>query len=256
MKRLTGLGFILGLLVLLEALCRFQWLDTTYFPPPSAVFVSLFGLARHGVLYGHLGATLGRALVGYGCATVLAVPLGLLIGEFRWVRHLLEPLVDMLRPMPSAAVIPVAILLFGIGNEMKIAVIIFGSLWPTIVSTVDGIRGVDPLIVDTGRLLQFTPLQSLLRIVLPAAMPTIMTGMRISLAIALILTVTSEMIAGSDGLGYFILDAERSFAFREMFAGIIVVGLVGYLASRVFGFIDQRVLFWHYASRARSDSLT
>jgi ABC-type nitrate/sulfonate/bicarbonate transport system permease component len=254
MKRLTGFAFILALLLLLEGLCRLEWLDTTYFPPPSAVFRSLFQLARHRVLYGHLGATLGRAFVGYGLATLVAVPVGLLIGEFRWVRLLLEPLVDMLRPMPSAAVIPVAILLFGIGNEMKIAVIIFGSLWPTIVSTVDGIRGVDPLIVDTGRLLQFTPMQSLWRIVLPAAMPTIMTGMRISLAIALILTVTSEMIAGSDGLGYFILDAERSFAFREMFAGIIVVGLVGYLASRVFGLIDRRVLFWHYASRARSDS--
>jgi ABC-type nitrate/sulfonate/bicarbonate transport system permease component len=255
MKRLTGFIFIVGLLAALEMLCRLGWFDATYFPPPSAIFASLFSLARGGVLFSHLGATLSRAIIGYGCATLIAVPVGLLIGEFRWVRYLLEPLVDMLRPMPSAAVIPVAILLFGIGNEMKVAVIIFGSVWPTIISTVDGIRGVDPLIVDTGRLLQLTPVQSLVRIVLPAAMPTIMTGMRISLAIALILTVTSEMIAGSDGLGYFILDAERSFAFREMFAGIIVVGLVGYLASRGFAFIDGRLLFWHYASRARSDSV-
>jgi ABC-type nitrate/sulfonate/bicarbonate transport system permease component len=253
MKRSVGFAFIVGILAALEVVCRAGWLDATYFPPPTVVFASLYKLLRDGALLMHLGATLSRALVGFGCATLVAVPAGMLIGEFRWMRYLLEPLVDMLRPMPSAAVIPVAILLFGIGNEMKIAVIIFGSLWPTIIGTVDGIRGVDPLLVDTGRLLQLSPAQSLLRIVLPAAMPTIVTSMRISLAIALILTVTSEMIAGSDGLGYFILDSERSFAFPEMFAGIIVVGLVGYVASRGFALLDGKILFWHYASRTRSD---
>jgi len=251
-NKLTGLIFIVVLLGLLEVACRLHWLDPVYFPAPTSVAVILVTLARTGEFWGHVGATTMRAGIGYLCAMFIAIPIGLLMGKFRWVNSLLEPIVDALRTMPSAAVIPVAILLFGIEDQMKTFVIIFGAMWATIISTVDGIRGVESLLLDTGRLLQLSPSQMIVRIIMPAAMPTIVTGMRISLAIALILAVTSEMIAGSDGLGYFILDAERGFAFQRMYVGILVIGLIGYVASRLFVMIESRLLFWHYAPRIES----
>jgi len=252
LSQVSGFLLILLLLAFMELACRKHWLDTVYFPAPSRIFSTLIHGFRSGELWKHTRATLLRAAIGYGLAMLIAVPVGLVMGGVRWIGSLLEPLVDLLRPMPSAAVIPVAILLFGIEDRMKIIVIIFGALWPTIISTVDGIRGVDSLLIDTGALLQLNGLQSLLRIKLPATLPAIFTGMRISLAIALILTVTAEMIAGSNGLGYYILDSERSFAFPEMFSGIVVVGMIGYVVSRLFVSIDYRILFWYYASRAGS----
>ncbi len=254
MRRVSGLCLIIGLLVALEVACRQHWLDPVYFPAPSSTGEALAHLVRYRTLWVDIGSTLWRAAVGFAVAMMVAVPTGLAMGEFQPVRTLLEPIVDVLRPMPSAAVIPVAILIFGIEDRMKVVVIIFGCVWPTIISTLDGIQGVDPLLIDTGRLLQLNRAQQLLRVTLPAAMPSIITGMRISLAIGLILAVTSEMIAGSNGLGYFILDSERSFAFKEMYAGIAIVGLLGYLASRAFAVVDRAVLFWYYASRARSGS--
>jgi ABC-type nitrate/sulfonate/bicarbonate transport system permease component len=254
-NKLIGFIFIALLLGLLEIACRLHWLDPVYFPAPTSVIAVLFGLLQTGEFWGHLGATVMRAGAGYLCAMLVAVPVGLLMGKFRWVDSLLEPVVDVLRTMPSAAVIPVAILLFGIEDQMKIFVIIFGAMWATIISTVDGIRGVESLLLDTGRLMQLSPSQMITRIILPAAMPTIVTGMRISLAIALILAVTSEMIAGSNGLGYFILDAERGFAFHRMYAGIVVIGMVGYVVSRLFVIIESRLLFWHYVPRTGSDGL-
>jgi NitT/TauT family transport system permease protein/sulfonate transport system permease protein len=252
MQKLSGFIFILFLLILIEIFCRLNWLDSVYFPPPTQIFVKLFELLFQQSMWIHIGFTLLRAFVGFSIAMVIAIPCGLLIGEFQPARNLLEPIIEMLRPLPSAAVIPVAILLFGIEDKMKIAVIIFGSIWSTIVGAIDGVRSVDSLLVDTGRLFQLNRLQLLYKIILPSALPTIFTGMRISLAIALILTVTSEMIAGSNGLGYFILDSQRSFAFREMFAGIIIVGTIGFISSKIFLWIDQKILFWYYASRTRS----
>lgn len=255
MNRSAGFILILLLLSLSEIACRLHWLDPIYFPPPTSIAAELLSLLQTKALWGHIGATILRAGVGYLCAMVIAVPVGLLMGKFRWVNILLEPIVDVLRHMPSAAVIPVAIILFGIEDQMKIFVVIFGAMWSTIVSTVDGIRGVDSLLLDTGRLMQLSSSQMITRIVLPAALPTIVTGMRISLAIALILTVTSEMIAGSNGLGYFILDAERGFAFQRMYAGIVIIGVIGYISSRLFVLVENRLLFWHYIPRTESTAL-
>lgn len=252
MKQISGFIFIIFILFVIEIICRLNWLDAVYFPAPSSIITKLFELITAKAIWIHIGNTIWRAFVGFSIAMLIAVPAGLLIGEFSALRNLLEPLIEMLRPIPSAAIIPVAILLFGIDDKMKISVIIFGSLWSTIVGAIDGVRGVDSLLIDTGRLMQFSRFQMLWKIILPSALPTIFTGMRISLAIALILTITSEMIAGSNGLGYFILDSQRAFAFREMFAGIILVGAIGYISSRIFLWVDQYTLFWFYASRRRS----
>jgi NitT/TauT family transport system permease protein/sulfonate transport system permease protein len=245
-KKATGFLFILFLLSFVEGLCRLSFLDPVYFPPPSVIISGFINMLGEKNLWSHIGHTIFRTTLGFGLAMLIAIPSGLLVGEFRSLRNLLEPTIEMLRPMPSAAIIPVAILIFGIEDEMKIAVIIFGSIWATIISSMDGIRNIDPLMRDTGKILQLTKLQMLTKIILPAVLPTVFTGMRISLAIALILTVTSEMIAGTNGLGYFILDTQRSFDFSKMFVGIIWVGIIGFVFSKFFIWTEKRILFWNY----------
>lgn len=250
MSRAVSFVAVLGALAALaELLVRTSVLDPVYFPPPTTVLLTLARLMATAPFWATVSATVGTMLAGFALAIAIAIPIGTMMGQFPRVRILLEPIVDSLRPMPSAAVIPVAILLLGLGDTMKTAVIVFGSIWPPILSTMDGIRGVDPVLIDTGRLLGLRGGTLLRRVVLPAAMPSVLTGIRISLGIALILTVTTEMIAGTRGLGYFILDAQRSFAFADMFAGIVALGAMGYLLTVWFSWLERRVLFWHASVR-------
>jgi NitT/TauT family transport system permease protein/sulfonate transport system permease protein len=128
---------------------------------------------------------------------------------------------------------------------MKLAVIMFGSLWPILINTIHGVRGIDPILIDTGRTFNLSQKKLLTKIIIPGASPSIVTGMRISLAIALILAVTVEMIAGNDGLGFCIIDWERSFRFTEMYAGIFTLGILGYLINFLFMKIESKVMRWY-----------
>jgi ABC-type nitrate/sulfonate/bicarbonate transport system permease component len=153
-------------------------------------------------------------------------------------------LIEFLRPMPSVAIIPVAILLLGIGDGMIVAVTVYASLWPILINTIDGVKQIDPVLVQTGRVFGLSPWRLLRSIILPAASPYIVTGLRISLAIALILVTTAEMIAGWRGLGFYILDEERSLRNSHMYAGIIVVSLLGYFLNRLFLLMEARMMRW------------
>ena len=148
-------------------------------------------------------STLSRFLEGYVIAALLAVSLGILLGYFRFAYSLLETLIEFLRPMPSVAIIPVAVLALGIGDRMIVAVTVYASLWPMLVNTIDGVRNIEPTLIDTARTFGLSRRLILWRIILPAASPYIVTGLRISLSIALILVTTAEMIAGSRGTGLF-----------------------------------------------------
>ena len=143
------------------------------------------------------------------------------MGRSRRIALLLNPIAEILRPIPSAAIIPVAILFLGIDERMKIAVVVFGSTLPILLNTIYGVRSVDLLLIDTGRTFNLSRLAFLRKIVIPAALPSIATGLRISLAISLILTITVEMIAGNSGLGFLILDYERSFRYAGVYAGVV-----------------------------------
>lgn len=248
-RLLSFIGVCAAVTLALETIVRVGWLNPLYFPPPSVVAAELLALSGTQAFWHAVAVTIMGTAAGFVLAAAVAVPIGTAMGQSSTVRLLLEPVVDSLRPMPSAAVIPVAILLLGLGLKMRVAVVVFGSVWPIIINTMDGVRGVDTLLIDTGRLLQFKGTTLLRKVVLPAALPAIFTGLRVSLGIALILTVTAEMIAGTDGLGYFILDAQRSFAFPTMFAAIVALALLGALVTQVFGVVERRALFWHVSVR-------
>lgn len=222
-----------------------------YLPPVSRIFSSLGELIFSGLIINHLMITLSRFLQGYLLAASIAVILGTVLGYFRLAHSLFEAVIEFLRPMPSVAIIPVAVLLLGIGDAMIVAVTVYASLWPVLINTIDGVRYIERTLIDTGRTFGLNRRKVLWLVVLPAAAPYIVTGLRISLSIALILVTTAEMIAGSRGLGFFILDQERSMNSSNMYAGVILVSALGYLLNRLFVLCEAWAMNWRRGMLAR-----
>jgi ABC-type nitrate/sulfonate/bicarbonate transport system permease component len=222
-----------------------------YLPPISQIIVALSELIFSGQITTHLLTTVHRFLEGYLLATAIAVSAGVVLGYFRFAHSLLEMVIEFLRPMPSVAIIPVVILLLGIGDSMIVTVTVYASMWPILVNTIDGVRRIERTLIDTGRTFGLGRRLMLWQIVLPAASPYIVTGLRISLSIALILVTTAEMIAGSRGLGFFILDEERSLHSSNMYAGIILVAVLGYALNRLFIALEMQAMRWHRGMGAR-----
>jgi ABC-type nitrate/sulfonate/bicarbonate transport system permease component len=247
----TGWLVFVGLVLTWELAAHVHAPWRFYIPPMHQIIASLVQVMASGEIAHHMLTTLMRFFTGYLIAAVIAVSLGMMLGYFPFGHSLLETLIEFLRPMPSVAIIPVAILLLGIGDGMIVAVTVYASLWPILINTIDGVKRIDPVLVQTGRIFGLGPWRLLRRVILPAASPYIVTGLRISLAIALILVTTAEMIAGGTGLGFFILDEERSLRNSHMYAGIIVVSLLGYLLNRLLLLVEARMMRWRRGMIAR-----
>ncbi len=245
-SRWLGVAFIALLLALWELAAASGALPAMSFPRMSAILATWWSLIVSGELAGELLPSLARMFAGYFIGVALGVVLGLAMGYFRFFYNLLEPITEVLRPIPSPAYLPIVILFLGIDDEMKVFMIAFASLFPVLLNTYSGVRSVDPIQLQTARTFGVSGRKLLWQIVLPAASPYIFTGMRVSLAIALIVMVISEMVAASSGIGYFILSAQRGFKIREMFAGVLTLAALGYLLNRAFLAIENRVLAWHY----------
>jgi ABC-type nitrate/sulfonate/bicarbonate transport system permease component len=244
--RWLGIGFIVFLLALWELAAASGTVPSMSFPRMSAVLATWWEIIISGELFGELLPSILRMFAGYFIGIAVGVALGLLMGYFRFFYSLLEPITEMLRPIPSPAYLPIVILFLGIDDEMKVFMIAFASLFPVLLNTYSGVRSVDPIQLQTARTFGVAGWKLLWHVVLPSASPFIFTGMRVSLAVALIVMVISEMIAASSGIGYFILSAERGFKIREMFAGVLTLAVVGYVLNRVFVAIENKVLGWHY----------
>jgi ABC-type nitrate/sulfonate/bicarbonate transport system permease component len=196
-----------------------------------------------------------RLLTGYGLAAALGVGLGLPIGASRRLRSVVEPVLEFFRAIPPPVLVPVLILFAGLTDTMKILVIISGCVWPVLLNTVEGVRSVDPVLLDTARVFGIHGRAWLRHLVLRAASPHIMAGLRQALSIAIILMVISEMFASSNGLGFAIVQFQRSFDIPEMWAGILVLGLLGVLLSALFRLVERRVLRWYTGQRAVSERM-
>lgn len=239
-----GIAVLLTVGLIWEISSRSGIVSSAFLPPLTKILLAFWHLVVSFELPKAASVTLGRCAGGYFLAAAIAIPLGVGMGKSKKLCDLLEPLVETLRPIPSAAIIPVAILFLGIENQMKIAVIVFGSMWPILLNTMHGVQTIDPFLIDTGRTFNLSAWDFLRKITIPAALPNIATGLRISLAISLILTITVEMIAGSSGLGFLILDYERAFKYPPMYAGILALGLIGFIANSLFVRMEHRFLFW------------
>jgi ABC-type nitrate/sulfonate/bicarbonate transport system permease component len=249
-KRLPGFLLIAFLLGCWELGSTEGWLDPVDMPRVSTIFMSWFHSIAGGPLLKQILPSLGRIFSGFFIAAFLALPIGLLMGTVPFIYRLLEPLTEFLRPIPSSAYVPIAILFLGIDEEMKVFIVVLGCFFPILLNTYDGVRGIDQVLVDTGRTFGLSRAKTLVQIILPAALPSILTGMRISLGVALIVVVIAEMIAGNSGIGYFILDRQRVFRVSEMFAGIFSLGLLGYLLNFIFLRIEGYFLRWRTTNAA------
>jgi ABC-type nitrate/sulfonate/bicarbonate transport system permease component len=228
--------------------------SSVYYFPPLKDVLSTF---RDTWLFSRVGSdvvpSLVRLFIGYFIAVAIGVGGGIALGLSPVLRRISAPIVEFLRAVPAPALLPFALLVLGVGNGSKIFVIAFVCLWPILLNAVDGVSGVDPTLVDTGRVYRIAASDRLRHVVLPAAAPQIFAGMRTSLSLALILMVISEMVASSNGIGYFVLQSQRSFAIPEMWSGIILLGLLGYAFNAVFLLVERRALAWHRGARAGSE---
>ncbi|PZM97311.1 MAG: nitrate ABC transporter permease [Actinobacteria bacterium] len=250
-RLLRRLGYALALPVLLLVV---WWITTDdsenfYLPPLRTIlraFAETWTLER---FQADVLPSLARFAAGYALAGVVGVTVGLLIGGLRWLRALLEPVLEFFRAIPPPVLVPVIMLFAGIDHTMKVVVIAVGAVWPILLNTVEGVRSVDEVLVDTCRAYQLRRFARLRHVILPAASPQIVTGLRQALSIGIILMVISEMFASSNGLGYTIIEFQRSFAIPEMWSGILLLGLIGFALSVLFRAVENRVLAWYHGLR-------
>jgi ABC-type nitrate/sulfonate/bicarbonate transport system permease component len=250
-SRISGVILIVLLLGLWQLSAMYLVRSPTW-PTVTRIIEAWVENFADGTLPGHMLATLWRQMLGYGLAMILGVTLGLAMGYYRVLYNLFEPLVEVLRPIPGPTYLPVLVLFVGIGNEMKVVLILLAALFPILLNTYSGVRSIDRVQFDTARTLGLTTFQTFRELVLPAASPQILTGMRISLAISLILAILGEMIVSNDGLGYFTLLAQRTFKVPEMYAGIFTLAVFGYVLNRIFLVLEARLIRWHHESSGRT----
>jgi len=190
--------------------------------------------------------SLGRLALGIILSVAIGVIAGTLIGLTRWLRELLEPLLEFFRAIPPPVLIPIVMLLMGITDAMKVAVIVFGAVWPVLLNTIDGVRATDSVMTETARSFALSRGERLRYLVLPSASPRIMAGVRQTMSVALILMVISEMFASSSGLGYRIVYFQRNYLIAEMWSGIVLLGLICILLAAIFSIVEKRVLRWYH----------
>lgn len=233
------------------------WLATrdnpySLIPPPGDVWTALEDLAVGGInddafsatLHIHLLASLGRVFGGFALALIVALPLGILVGRVKLVREILDPTLQLLRPVPVTAWLPLAMIIFGLGPRSAFFLVFLGAFYPVLVNTIFGVRSVDPRLFEAAAMLGCRGPAQFFRVVLPASLPSIFTGMRLGLGFAWVVIVVGEMTGVQTGLGAMIMDARQLSRTDIVISGMIVIGLVGFLSDRIVMLIGRRLLAW------------
>lgn len=225
-----------------------------FFPPLSKILTEFWDQWIVGDAKMHIVSSLRNLFLGYLGGAAIGIVAGTLLWRLPTLRRATNPLVYFLYVLPAPALLPAMIALFGIGDARQIALISFGAIWPTLLNTLDGMRGIDQVKFDTARAMKLSGLNTLLSVVLPGASPQMAAGLRASLQTSLILMVVTEMVAAKQGIGYFILQAQTVFAITTMWTGILMLAIIGTILNYLFVFIERRTLAWYYRSRALGGS--
>ena len=242
----------LGLIGLWQIGADAGLISPVFFPGPDRSFGTLWEQLHEPEFWHAFVETLRRMALGFVSASLIGIAAGALIGLSRNLRDYVEPTLELIRPLPASAVIPVFVLLIGLNERMIIAVIAFASLWPVLLGTVHGFKTIEPRLIEVSRLLHLSPLELVFKIALPNAMPDIFAGLRLALTVSLILAVVTEMLSGMPGLGHNIIMAARAFRSADLYAGIIVLGAIGYLTNIALERLERHVLRWRGTEAGRS----
>jgi sulfonate transport system permease protein len=247
--RLASFAVAAGFVAAWQTVADLKLVSPVFLPGPDRAFAALQrGFAASGLGL-KLAGTISHMLEGWLVASILGVALGALIGSSRTMRAYVGPMLEFLRPLPASAVIPLAIAIFGFSPAMAIGVIAFGAIWPMLLATVHGFAAVESRLYEVARALHLSRWQVITKIALPSALPDILAGLRLGLTVALILAVVCEMIAGLDGLGQWVLLAARSFHSPDLFAGVILLGAIGYAGALALNLAERRLLVWRTPRR-------
>jgi len=238
-----GLGLAI-FLALWEALPRLGIVSDAYLSPPSAVIESIFQLAAKGELWKHVAASLQRSLGGLSLAVAAGVVLGLLMGGFRRLENIVDPVLQLFRQTSAFALFPVFILFLGIGELSKVAIIFWASFWPVLLSTIGGVKQVDRLLVNSALSMGASRGYIFSKVVLPAALPSIFTGVRLAGAYCITALVAAEMIGAHSGLGFLTLNSQETFQIPSMYAGILLLAVLGLLLNYLLALVEKRLLRW------------
>jgi ABC-type nitrate/sulfonate/bicarbonate transport system permease component len=215
-----------------------------FFPPLSKIF-DTFGLTWPMHVMTDIVPSLWRMLAGFLIASVIGVVLGALLGRVPIIAEALNPVLQFGRSLPATALVPVAIVLFGIGDTPKILLIAFVSTFPILLNTIDGVRNVDPVLEDVTRSFRLTRMQRVRWVQINAALPQVISGMRIALSLAFVVMVSSEMLGSTNGIGYVTLLAQQGFQIPLMWSGLILLGLIGLIINAIFVVVERSVLRWY-----------
>lgn len=224
-----------------------------YFPPLETILTEFKALWIFQNVPTEIVPSLIRLGAGFAIAVVGGVALGLLLGSVPWLEEAVRPIIEFMRATPGVAVLPIMMLVLGIGTSMKIAIIGLVASWPILLNTIDGVRSVEPVLRDVSTSYRLSSWDRVRYIILPNAAPQIFAGARTALAIAVVAMVISEMVGTPGGIGYFILNSQREFNIPAMWTGIIALGIVGYLLNKLFGLVENLVLSWHKGMMAHHE---
>ena len=239
-----ALLFALALLLLWQVLADARVISPIFFPSPSRSVGELARQVARGDIWEPLQATSLRMFFGWALASMLGVAVGAAVGSSRTARDYLQPLLEFVRPLPASAIIPPAILFLGLSNKMALSVIAFGAVWPVLLASVHGFSSIEPQLLEVSAALRLSRLELLWKVAAPGALPDILAGARVSLAISLILAVVTEMQASQTGLGQNILLAQRTLRSPELYAGIVALGMIGFVANHALLLAERRLLRW------------
>jgi NitT/TauT family transport system permease protein len=245
---LASIASVAGALALWTLVVDADLVSTRFTPTPFEILQEFVSLLRHGYtgvpLYDHVGASLVRTLVGFSAAVIVGIPFGLLVGRAKVLEAAFVPWFAFLRPIPAIAFVPLVILWFGIGEFSKISVIFFSCFLYITVSTIAGVKSVPVQLLRAGYSLGALDRKSFLYVVLPAALPQIMVGLRLGSAISWTLVVAAELVAAQRGLGYMIMDASTFFRVKDVYVGLIIIGVIGFLLESTIAAVEGRLVHW------------
>jgi NitT/TauT family transport system permease protein len=227
-----------------EVLPRLELVDPTFVPPLSTVLQMWWKLASGGQLTLHAVTSVQRALTGFVLAIAIGVPLGLAIGWYRRIAKLLGPLLELFRNTAPLALLPVFIVILGIGEASKIWLIVYSCLWPILLNTISGVKGVDPLLIKSARSMALPQRRLFTKVILPAAVPTIFTGIRLAGAYSMLILIAAEINGAKAGLGYFISYSQYNFQIPQMYAGIITISIIGVGFNQLLVLLERRFSRW------------
>jgi len=242
--RLLNVISPLALLTLWELCARFDVIDTRFFPAPSSVLSTAVEMLQSGELVTHTAASMQRLAYGTILGGVPALVLGVAMGLNRTIRALFDPLIAATYPVPKSAILPLALLVFGLGEASKVFMVAIGVFFPVVINATTGVLEINKIYLDVGRNYQANRWNTFWTIALPGALPVIMTGFKLGIGIGLVLIAVAEMVAAKSGLGYLIWSAWSTFAVEQMYVGLFVIALIGFLITLVLNELERVIIPW------------